>query len=151
MIAGRLSVLPQTLFVLMPLFAVLLKITYIFKWRLYMEHLIVALHSHAFVFQSLLLIMLLGLLRDRGQQCSATGCDCTRVSGGRSLDLAADAPLHHAEACVPTGVVADRHQIWFHRFLLHDPARFQTGGRSLGELGNRLKSELLMHQCGASP
>ena len=54
--------LPQTLFVLMPLFALLLKFTYVFKRRLYMEHLIVALHSHAFLFLSLLLGMLLYVL-----------------------------------------------------------------------------------------
>jgi hypothetical protein len=58
LVAGIFSVLPQTLFVLMPLFAVLLKIVYIFKRRLYMEHLMVALHSHAFIFLSLLLITL---------------------------------------------------------------------------------------------
>jgi len=55
-IARLFSVLPQTLFVLMPLFAVLLKIMYLFKRRLYMEHLMVALHSHAFIFMSLLLL-----------------------------------------------------------------------------------------------
>ena len=47
----------------MPLFAVLLKIVYIFKRRLYMEHLMVALHSHAFIFMSLLLLALISLLR----------------------------------------------------------------------------------------
>lgn len=57
-VAGVFSVLPQTLFVLMPLFALLLKIAYIFKRRLYMEHLMVALHSHAFIFLSLLLIVI---------------------------------------------------------------------------------------------
>ena len=62
LIASAISVLPQTLFVLMPLFAVLLKIVYIFKRRLYMEHLMVALHSHAFACMSVLLIVLLGLL-----------------------------------------------------------------------------------------
>ncbi len=62
-VAGVLSVLPQTLFVLMPLFAVLLKIFYIFKRRLYMEHLIVALHSHAFISFSLLLVGVLGLIK----------------------------------------------------------------------------------------
>jgi len=61
-IARLFSVLPQTLFVLMPLFALLLKIAYIFKRRLYMEHLMVALHSHAFIFMSLLLVVLLHLL-----------------------------------------------------------------------------------------
>ncbi|MDN5925305.1 MAG: DUF3667 domain-containing protein [Xanthomonadales bacterium] len=55
------SVLPQTLLVLLPLFALLLKIVYLFKRRLYVEHLIVALHSHAFLFLSLLLLALLAL------------------------------------------------------------------------------------------
>lgn len=62
LIAGALGVLPQVLFVLMPLFALLLRIFYIFKRRLYMEHLIVALHSHAFVFLSLLLFALVGFV-----------------------------------------------------------------------------------------
>jgi hypothetical protein len=60
---GTFSVLPQVLFVLMPLFALLLKIFYIFKRRLYMEHLIVALHSHSFIFMSLILITLAMLAR----------------------------------------------------------------------------------------
>lgn len=62
LLAGWFAVLPQTLFVLMPLFAVLLKVFYIFKRRLYMEHLLVALHSHAFIFMSVLVILGLGLL-----------------------------------------------------------------------------------------
>ena len=60
---GAFSTLPQVLFVVMPLFALLLKIFYIFKRRLYMEHVMVALHSHSFIFLSLLLITLAGLLR----------------------------------------------------------------------------------------
>ena len=63
-VARMFSVLPQTLFLLMPLFAVLLKIVYIFKRRLYMEHLMVALHSHAFIFMSLLLAVAANLLVD---------------------------------------------------------------------------------------
>lgn len=58
------NMLPQTLFVLMPLFALFLKVFYIFKRRLYMEHLIVALHSHSFILLSLLLVTLLALLRE---------------------------------------------------------------------------------------
>lgn len=58
LVIGILSVLPQVLFVVMPLFALLLKIFFIFKRRLYMEHLIIALHSHAFIFFALLLITL---------------------------------------------------------------------------------------------
>ena len=60
---GAFGMLAQVLFVLMPLFALLLKVFYIFKRRLYMEHLIVALHSHAFVFLSMLLLTLTGLAR----------------------------------------------------------------------------------------
>lgn len=59
-----LSALPSTLFILMPLFALLLKITFLFKRRLYMEHLIVALHSHAFLFAALFLMMVFGQLAD---------------------------------------------------------------------------------------
>ena len=62
LLAGWIAVLPQTLFVVMPLFALLLKLFYLFKRRLYMEHLLVALHSHAFIFLSVLVILLFGLL-----------------------------------------------------------------------------------------
>ncbi len=48
------STAPQALFVILPLFALLLKVFYVFKRRLYMEHLIVALHSHSFICLSLL-------------------------------------------------------------------------------------------------
>ena len=56
------SVLPQTMFVMVPLFALLLKLFYVFRRRLYMEHLIVALHSHAYLFLSLLLGVLISAL-----------------------------------------------------------------------------------------
>jgi hypothetical protein len=62
LLAGWIAVLPQTLFVVMPLFAVLLKFFYLFKRRLYMEHLLVALHSHAFIFMSILVLLLIGVL-----------------------------------------------------------------------------------------
>lgn len=61
-IAGVFGALPQAMFVMVPLFALLLKLMYIFKRRLYMEHLIVALHSHAFLFATLLLTALVGML-----------------------------------------------------------------------------------------
>jgi hypothetical protein len=57
-----LGVVPTVLFLLLPLFALLLKVMYLFKRRLYMEHLIVALHSHAFLCLILLLQSLLSLL-----------------------------------------------------------------------------------------
>jgi hypothetical protein len=56
--------IPPATFVLMPLFALLLKFMFLFKRRLYMEHLLTALHSHAFIFLSLLMISLSLILRD---------------------------------------------------------------------------------------
>jgi hypothetical protein len=61
--AGIYAVLPGTMLVLVPAFALLLKLFYLFKRRLYMEHLIVSLHSHAFLFVSLLLIVAVGMLQ----------------------------------------------------------------------------------------
>lgn len=57
------SVLPQSMLVLVPVFALLLQLIYLFRRRLYMEHLIVSLHSHAFLFMSLLILIGLGALR----------------------------------------------------------------------------------------
>lgn len=53
-----LSAVPTTLFVLVPIFALMLKLAYLFKRRLYMEHLVIALHSHAFLCLDLLLVLL---------------------------------------------------------------------------------------------
>ncbi|SEP00266.1 Protein of unknown function [Luteibacter sp. UNC138MFCol5.1] len=61
---GFFSVLPQTMLVMIPVFALILKLFYAFRRRLYMEHIIVALHSHAFLFLSLLLLMVLGFAKD---------------------------------------------------------------------------------------
>lgn len=58
-----LGAIPSTLFVLLPVFALLLKLFYVFRRRLYMEHLIVALHSHAFLCLALLLVFLAMALR----------------------------------------------------------------------------------------
>jgi len=58
-----LDFLPQTLFVMLPIFALMLKLAYVFKRRLYMEHLIVALHSHAFLSLAVLLLALATLAR----------------------------------------------------------------------------------------
>lgn len=58
-----LQTLPQTFFVLLPVFALLLKFAYLFKRRLYMEHLIFALHGHAFLCLGLLLAVALDALR----------------------------------------------------------------------------------------
>jgi hypothetical protein len=62
LLGGLLGVAPQVLFVLLPVFALLLKVFYVFKRRLYMEHLIVAMHSHAFIMLSLLVLVTLDVL-----------------------------------------------------------------------------------------
>ncbi|TPH16202.1 DUF3667 domain-containing protein [Litorilituus lipolyticus] len=54
--------MPQLMFILLPIFALLLKIFYLFSKRLYMEHLTVALHSHSFIFFIILLIEMLNEL-----------------------------------------------------------------------------------------
>lgn len=60
---GLLAVAPQVLFVLLPVFALMLKLFYVFRRRMYMEHLIVAMHSHAFIMLSLLVLVALDMLR----------------------------------------------------------------------------------------
>ena len=57
-----LSAVPTTLFVLVPVFALMLKVAYFFRRRLYMEHVVVALHSHAFLCFALLLVLLVRAL-----------------------------------------------------------------------------------------
>lgn len=57
-----LDLIPPTMFLLLPLFAILLKITYITSGRYYTEHLILALHSHSFLFLTILIINLVELL-----------------------------------------------------------------------------------------
>lgn len=58
------AAVPSTLFVMVPLFALMLKLLYLGSGRLYLEHLVVALSSHAFLCLDLLAILLLMLLGD---------------------------------------------------------------------------------------
>jgi len=62
LIGGLLAVAPQVLFVLLPIFALMLKLFYLSKRRIYMEHLIVAMHSHAFIMLSSLVLVTADLL-----------------------------------------------------------------------------------------
>ncbi len=59
------NTIPQMMFILLPLFALLLKLTYIYKKHYYMEHLILALHSHSFIFLTLLIIMWLKIIGEK--------------------------------------------------------------------------------------
>ncbi len=52
-----LGVAPTALFILVPLFAVLLKLIYLFQGRLYLEHVVVGLYSHAALMLGLLLLL----------------------------------------------------------------------------------------------
>lgn len=62
-LVALLDVIPPTLFVMLPIFSLLLWVMYPLRRRLYMEHLIIGLHSHAFLSLSLLLIILLADIR----------------------------------------------------------------------------------------
>jgi Protein of unknown function (DUF3667) len=60
-----------------PLFALVLKILYVFKRRFYIEHLVFALHIHAFVFFSTLLIIGIGFLLHWKAPAAFTPLVCT--------------------------------------------------------------------------
>jgi len=56
------DVLPATMFILLPIVALLFKFWYLFAKKYYIEHLIFALHNHSFLFIMLLIAMLLNTL-----------------------------------------------------------------------------------------
>ncbi len=68
LVQEAISKLPQLMFILLPIFAVLLKIMFLFSKRLYMEHLTVALHSHSFIFFTILLVELLSFFQDYSEK-----------------------------------------------------------------------------------
>lgn len=55
------DILPAAMFILLPVVALILKFWYLFAKRFYIEHLIFSLHNHAFIFVSLILILLTNL------------------------------------------------------------------------------------------
>jgi hypothetical protein len=55
------DILPGTMFVLLPVVALLFKFWYLFAKRYYIEHLIFAMHNHSFVFVSLILLLLFNI------------------------------------------------------------------------------------------
>ena len=57
-----LGVAPTALFILVPLFAVLLKLLYLFQRRLYLAHVVVGLYSHAALMLGLLLLFCTALV-----------------------------------------------------------------------------------------
>lgn len=69
-----------------PLFALVLKILYVFKKRFYIEHLIFALHTHAFVFLSTVIIIGLGFLLVM-KSTALTAIACTFLGGAVLVQL----------------------------------------------------------------
>lgn len=63
MMESMLNLLPIVLFFMMPVFALLLKVFYLFSGRIYMEHFVVALHSHSFLFLAMLIALLMFTLQ----------------------------------------------------------------------------------------
>ena len=55
------DILPATMFILLPVVALILKFWYLFAKRYYLEHLIFSLHNHAFIFVSFILLLLAGV------------------------------------------------------------------------------------------
>jgi hypothetical protein len=78
------DVLPATMFVLLPIVALLFKFWYLFARKYYIEHLIFALHNHSFIFVSLLITLLLSSLAEwrepTGTGRLTTAVDWTNVA-----------------------------------------------------------------------
>ncbi|MCW8878229.1 MAG: DUF3667 domain-containing protein [Kangiellaceae bacterium] len=56
------DVLPYMMFVLLPVFALIMKLFYLFAKRLYIEHLILLLHNHCFIYVVLILQIVFGVV-----------------------------------------------------------------------------------------
>ena len=59
-----LAATPQALLLILPFFALLLKTFYFFQRRLFMEHMIVALHNHGFLLLVISILVVLGTLQN---------------------------------------------------------------------------------------
>ncbi len=68
-----LGAIPTALFLLMPLFALLLKLLYLGSDRTYLEHLVVALYSHGFLLLMLLALFMLSAASNAGAPAWFTG------------------------------------------------------------------------------
>ena len=70
------DILPATMFVLLPIVALIFKFWYLFAKRYYVEHLIFSLHNHAFIFVCLTILLLMNeagdLLGNRGYEGAST-------------------------------------------------------------------------------
>ncbi|ASR44881.1 hypothetical protein BEN78_03185 [Xanthomonas citri pv. mangiferaeindicae] len=78
---------PTALFILVPLFALLLKLAYLFQRRLYLEHVVIALYSHAALMLGLLLVFCCALAG--GWLAPHAGWAARALSWGQTLLLCA--------------------------------------------------------------
>ena len=67
------GMLPQTMFVMLPLFSAWVALFYLFARRYYIEHLLLQVHNHAFLFLSLVGVYLIALARDLLGEASFPG------------------------------------------------------------------------------
>ena len=67
------GMLPQTMFVMLPLFSAWVAVFHLFARRYYIEHLLLQVHNHAFLFLSLVGLYLIALLRDLLAEASFFG------------------------------------------------------------------------------
>lgn len=77
-----LAAVPPALFVLVPVFALLLRLLYLMTPRGYLEHLVVALYSHAFMLLVLLVMFAMILLRAAFPGVAAVGAASYLLQGG---------------------------------------------------------------------
>ncbi len=71
------DILPATMFILLPVVALIFKFWYLFAKRYYVEHLIFSLHNHSFIFTCLIVMLLLELLEVR---FAATGFEAGELA-----------------------------------------------------------------------
>jgi len=80
--------LPQMMFLLLPVFALLLKMFYAFSKRFYTEHLIVALQSHSFLFLMFLILLLISVSSDALAGVWSSGAETVRTTAKWSAIIA---------------------------------------------------------------
>lgn len=85
------SAMPKALFVLVPVFALLLKLAYIRSGRPYLEHLVVALYSHSWL---LLIILLMCLLSMAGDWLAPHAAWAAAITGGLNTLLFLSMPVY---------------------------------------------------------
>ena len=141
-----LSAVPSTLFLLLPVFALMLKLAYAFKRRLYMEHLIVALHSHAFLCLALLLQIGLAAAGTRAGADARGPAQRLQPAAGRFVGLDAVVPAADAEAGVWAGLADDPAEVLRAGHLLCHPAEHRRCIHHARQPGMDVKTMLLVYE-----